>query len=138
MIALAQAWSDVHGPVDIIVAQTIALRTSFGPGDADLQLTGITCANRSSEAFALARREARITLGVEDVPVLCSATGASRFIPYGQAQFVRGELACASDVKDRLEQSMATARCEAQLCALTIGQGVSLDAEMAPITGTLG
>jgi L-ascorbate metabolism protein UlaG (beta-lactamase superfamily) len=137
VIALAQAWRGAHGPVDVVAAQAIALCSSFGPGDADLQLTGMTCANRAPEAFALARPEARITLGVEDIPALCAATGATRFVPYGQFQFARGELACSSALSDRLAQTMAASRCEAQVCALKIGQGVSLDAEMAA-TGPLG
>ena len=138
MIALAQAWRDVHGPVDVVAAQAIALCSSFGPGDADLQLTGMTCASRAPEAFALARPEARITLGVEDIPALCAAMGATRFVPYGQFQFVRGELACVSSINDRLAQAMAASGCETQVCALKIGEGVSLDADMAAMTGALG
>jgi L-ascorbate metabolism protein UlaG (beta-lactamase superfamily) len=138
VIELARSWCDAHGPIDVVAAQAIALYNSFGTGDADLQLTGITCANRAPEAFALARREARITLGVEDIPALCAATGATRFLPYGQFQFVRGEPAVVSSLSDRLARAMAAARPETAVCALEIGQGLSLDPGGGPIAGALG
>jgi len=138
VIDFAREWCGAHGPVDIVAAQAIALRNSFGPGDADLQLTSLTCANRAPEAFALARPEARITLGVDDIPALCAATGATRFVPYGQFQFVRGQPACVDDLSDRLRQAISAARPETQVCALEIGQGVSLDAEMTAVSGALG
>jgi L-ascorbate metabolism protein UlaG (beta-lactamase superfamily) len=138
VIALAKAWCDAHGPVDVVAAQAIALYNSFGTGDADLQLTGMTCANRAPEAFALTRREARVTLGVEDIPALCAATGATRFVPYGQFRFARGEPACLGGLTDRLARALADARPETAVCALDIGQGVSLDPGRAAIAGTLG
>ncbi len=129
VIAAAKAWCDAHGPVDVVAAQAIALCSSFGPGDADLQLTGMTCANRASEAFALARPEARITLGVDDIPALCAATGATRFIPYGQFQFVRGMPGCLSELGDRLARTLSAVRPDTEVCALDIGQGVPLGAD---------
>jgi hypothetical protein len=136
-MAIAQAWCDAHGSIDVVAAQTIGLCTSFGPGDADLQLTALTCANRASEAFSLARPEARTTLGVDDIPQLCAITGARRFIPYGQFKFARGDLACSSGVTDRLAEVLAASRSEAHVCRLAVGQGLSLDSEMAVVTGAL-
>jgi hypothetical protein len=137
VIATAKAWCDAHGRVDIVAAQAIALCTSFGAGDADLQLTGLTCANRASDAFKLARPEARITLGADDIPRLCAATGATRFIPYGQFRFARGELACDARLNDRIAQAMGAARPETRVCPLEIGQGLSLDADMAVVSAAL-
>ncbi|HVU52075.1 MAG TPA: MBL fold metallo-hydrolase [Polyangia bacterium] len=138
VIELVRSWCDAHGPIDVVAAQAIALGNSFGTGDADLQLTGMTCANRAPEAFALARREARVTLGVEDIPALCAATGATRFLPYGQFRFARGEPACLSGLVDRLARTLASARPETAVCALAIGQGLSLDPGGAAIAGALG
>jgi L-ascorbate metabolism protein UlaG (beta-lactamase superfamily) len=131
VIALAETWCAANGPIDVVAAQSIALYNSFGTGDADLQITGLTCSNRATEAFALARPEARITLGVEDIPVLCTATGARRFVPYGQFQFTRGQPACNPRLTARLAQALrAAGGDETKLCALEIGQGLSLGASL--------
>jgi hypothetical protein len=93
--------------------------------------------SRRRLATAISGPEARITLGVEDIPALCAATGATRFVPHGQFQFARGEFACSSELNDRLQLAMAAYRPETQTCALKIGQGVSLDAQMAGMPGAL-
>ena len=79
-----------NGAVDIVAAQSIGLRTAFGCGDPDLQITALACASRAHETVELPRPERRVTLLPEDIPALCLAAGARWFVPYGQFVVGRG------------------------------------------------
>jgi len=113
-------WVAAHGPVDLVVAQTIGLKATFGSGDPDLQLTALTCAHRATEAFALLDPARRVTLAVEDLPALVRASGAGAVILHGQFQLRPGEPAVDPAIVERTRKVV-----EVPVPALRVGEGVS-------------
>ena len=113
-------------PVDLVITQAIALRTTFGDGDPDVQLTALTCARDARRALELLRPEARVTLGEEDLAPLCRAAGARRLLLYGQFSWERDAPSVEPALVARVRARLATAAPEVQLFAPAVGEGISL------------
>ena len=103
ILDVIEEWVSIHGPVDVVLAQSIGLRTHFGGGDPDLQITALTCAHRAGEAFELLRPERRVTLAPEDLPRVAEVSGARTLIGYGQFVADRGEPAVAPVLHRRVK-----------------------------------
>lgn len=117
-------WVQRHGPVDVVAAQSIALQTSFGQGDPDLQITALTCAHRATEALALQAPDRRVTLAVDDLLPLCRIAGARWFVPYGQFRFDAGAPAVDPGLTARIRAQLEP---DVRVVDLAVGEGLAFD-----------
>jgi hypothetical protein len=114
-----------HGPVDVLAAQAIGLRTTFGGGDPDLQLTALTCPHRAPEAFELLTVERRVTMNAGDVAALAVLSGAKHVLLHGQFSFARGApCVVPSLVSDVRRALCALGREDVLVPSLRNGEGI--------------
>lgn len=119
-----QCWCSEHGPIDVLLAQAMGLRTNFGSGDTDVQMAALTCPHRAHEAIELLDPDCRVTLAPQDIPGLCRAISAKLVIPYAQFGFSRGHRCVAESLAAEVYQELVNARSSARLQELKVGQGV--------------
>lgn len=134
VLELVADWVAVNGPVDIVAAQSIGLRTAFGGGDPDLQITALACAPRAHETVELLRPERRVTLLPEDIPALCATAGARWFVPYGQFVVARGRPGVDESMAGRLDGLLSSRAPGVHLAWLGIGDGLSLAGDGATVS----
>jgi len=124
VLDVARAHVAKHGSVDVLATQAIALRTTFGGGDPDLQLTALTCAHRATEALALQRLDARVTLAVSDVVRLSAILGAKTVVLYGQFTFAPGAPCVVPELVTAVRRALAAHDLAVWVPALEVGEGV--------------
>jgi L-ascorbate metabolism protein UlaG (beta-lactamase superfamily) len=122
VIEATAVWVEKNGPIDIVAAQAVALRTMLGTGDHDVQIAGLTSARHAPDALALLRPEARITLDVDDLGPLCRAARARTFVLYGGFNFERGS--SRPELLEKAVKALSRDAPEVTVVPLAIGEGL--------------